>query len=156
MAQNAIKESGDASGTTDAVNPHARMHKFVYRITLVCLIAQVIEGSLIVPYVLIYFGFPQLSLTEVCDEVYKIAYVDEERECVFPYPLGGEPEPWISPPSPLGPHTPPAPGWALPGFRGVIGMRAELEARKASGASNGSASAGALVEQTAGVQGDGK
>ncbi len=117
-----------------ALNPHHRLHKVIYRIIVVCLFAQVIEGSLVVPYVLVYFGFPQLSLTEVCNEMHKIAYADESRECLFPYPLFGEPEPWqsTSHTEAFGPSTPSAPGWVLPGFRGAIELKKQREARQAA------------------------
>ena len=51
-------------------NPHRRMHRVIYILTVVCLFAQVIEGSLIIPGVLLYWGFPQLGLSEICDEMY--------------------------------------------------------------------------------------
>lgn len=110
------------------------MHRVIYWITVVLLTAQVIEGSLVVPYVLVYFGFPQLGLREICDEMQKIAYADDERVCQFPVPLFSEPEPWkySSRAEVFGPATPPKPGWKMPGFRGVIKLRQEREARRAA------------------------
>ena len=52
-------------------NPYRRMHRAIYYLVVTCLFVQVIEGSFVVPFVLLYFGFPQLSLVEICDEMYK-------------------------------------------------------------------------------------
>jgi hypothetical protein len=90
------------------------------------LIAQVLEGALVVPYVLLYFGFPQLSVSEICDEMYKIVYADENRECEYPYPLFSyEPEPWsqTNKENKYGHVTPPAPNYDMPKFREVIERR---------------------------------
>ncbi|MBW2399820.1 MAG: hypothetical protein JRG80_11165 [Deltaproteobacteria bacterium] len=125
--------SGMNSKSDETRNPHHRMHRVIYWITVVFLTAQVIEGSLVVPYVLVYFGFPQLGLVEICSEMQKIAYADEERVCQFPVPLFSSPEPWNYPSRAerFGPSTPPQPDWELPGFRGIIEQRREREARRA-------------------------
>jgi len=120
-------------------NPHRRLHRVISWITVVCLAVQVIEGSLVVPYVLLYFGFPQLGLQEICDEMYKLIYADDERVCEYPYPLFKyEPEPWLQPSRAerFGPAAPPKPGWEMPGFRGVIERRRRRAARRAAAASH--------------------
>jgi hypothetical protein len=117
-----------------ADNPHKRMHKVVFVVVVACLTAQVIEGAFIIPYILIHFGFPTLSLKEICDEMYIIAYKNEDRECNFPYPLFAGPEPWkykdmtdvIGRPAPHRPH------YEGFGFREVIQRREARMARKAA------------------------
>ena len=52
-----------------------------------CLVIQVIEGALFVPFVLVYLGFPQVGLQEICRELYNLTYQDDDRECRYPYPL---------------------------------------------------------------------
>ncbi len=109
-----------------AANPYQRLHNFIYGLTIICLIAQVLEGTLVVPYVLLYFGFPQLSVSEICDEMYKIVYDDETRTCEYPYPLFSyEPEPWsqANKENKYGYVTPPAPNYDMPKFREVIERR---------------------------------
>ena len=118
---------------TEPENPHRRLHSIVYFLTVTCLIAQVIEGALIVPLVLVYFGFPQLGVNDICDEMYKIIYKDEQRTCGYPYPLFEyEPEPWheTNREDVFGHVTPPAPAYNLPGFREVIAIREQRLASK--------------------------
>ncbi len=129
--------SAAARSAKEAKNPHRRMHRVVYALVVVCLIAQVIEGSLVVPYVLLYFGFPQLGLKDICDEMYKIVYADEERECEYPYPLFRyEPEPWLQPNREhlFGHVTQPAPGYDMPRFREIIDRRRERLERNGAAA----------------------
>jgi len=42
---------------------YARMHKWIKRAVLVCLIALVIEGAFTLPFMAVYYGYPTLSLT---------------------------------------------------------------------------------------------
>ena len=117
-------------------NPHRRMHRVIYILTVVCLFAQVIEGSLIIPGVLLYWGFPQLGLSEICDEMYKIVYDDESRECENPPPLFRyEPEPWRQPSRDdrFGPVIQSAPRWDVPGYREVIERRHARQVRETGG-----------------------
>lgn len=69
----------------------ARMHKWLKRFLYVCLFGLVIEGSLTVPVMAIWYGWPTLSLTEICSELMKVRYSDDALECQQPYPLGGPP-----------------------------------------------------------------
>ncbi len=138
-------------GTTpadgEAENPHRRMHRVIYWITIVFLTAQVIEGSLVVPYVLVYFGFPQVGLVDICSEMQKIIYDDEERVCEFPVPLFSSPEPWAykSRSEQFGPSTPPRPRWELPGFRGIIEQRRQRELRNQAAALEAHTNVGSIA-----------
>jgi hypothetical protein len=59
---------------------YARMHKWIKRAVLVCLVA------------LVYYGYPTLSLTEICSELLKVRYSDDTLGCKVPYPAFGPPE----------------------------------------------------------------
>lgn len=71
---------------------YARMHKWIKRAVLVCLVALVIEGAFTLPFMAVYYGYPTLSLTEICSELLKVRYSDDELECQVPYPAFGPPE----------------------------------------------------------------
>ena len=121
-------------------NPHKRIHKVVHFLVALCLTVQVLEGSFIVPYILVHFGFPDLSIKEICDEMYMIVYRDERRECNYPYPLFAGPEVWKYPDmtAVVGTPAPPAPGYVGFGFRETVQrhkdrlarQRAEAEAKQ--------------------------
>lgn len=76
-------------GTTP---PYARMHKWLQRGLFVCLTALVLEGALTFPLLALWYGWPTLSLQEICSEFEKIRFSDESRECIYPYPLFGPAE----------------------------------------------------------------
>jgi hypothetical protein len=76
-------------GTTEG---NARLHKWLQRGLFVCLTALVLEGSFTFPFLLAWYGFPTLSLPEICSELQKVRYSDDSRECVYPYPLFGSAE----------------------------------------------------------------
>ena len=71
---------------------YARMHKWIKRAVLVCLVALVIEGAFTLPFMAVYYGYPTLSLTQICSELLKIRYSDDALECKYPYPPLGPPE----------------------------------------------------------------
>jgi hypothetical protein len=71
---------------------YARMHKWIKRAVLVCLIALVIEGAFTLPFMAVYYGFPTLSLTQICSELLKVRFSDDTLECKYPYPPLGPPE----------------------------------------------------------------
>src|SRR3546814_14051300 len=71
-------------GTTPA---YANMHKWLQRGLTVCLVALVIEGALTFPLLAIWYGWPTLSLQQICSEFEKIRFADESLECIYPYPL---------------------------------------------------------------------
>ena len=71
---------------------YARMHKWIKRAVMVCLVALVIEGAFTLPFMAIYYGYPTLSLTQICSELLKIRYSNDTVECQVPYPMFGPPE----------------------------------------------------------------
>ena len=73
-----------ALGTTES---NARLHKWLQRGLFVCLTALVLEGSFTFPALLIWYGWPSLTLVEMCSELQKVRYSDDSRECIYPYPL---------------------------------------------------------------------
>lgn len=68
------------------------MHTWIKRATFVCLVALVIEGAFTLPFMAVYYGYPTLSLTQICSELLKVRYSDDDLECKFPYPPLGPPE----------------------------------------------------------------
>ena len=60
------------------------MHKWIKRAVLVCLVALVIEGAFTLPFMAVYYGYPTLSLTEICSELLKVRYSDDTLECKSP------------------------------------------------------------------------
>lgn len=122
------------SPTQEDNNPHKRLHAVVFYIVIACLTAQVIEGTLIAPYILVHFGFPDLSLKEICDEMYIIVYKDEDRECNFPYPLFAGPEVWKykDMAAEVGYPVPPKPNYEGYGWRETVQRRKDRLARQAA------------------------
>ena len=112
---------------------YARMHKWIKRAVLVCLVALVIEGAFTLPFMAVYYGYPTLSLTEICSELLKVRYSDDELECQVPYPAFGPPE------GAEGKDTArdewgiqPVPKYDRIGFRELVRRHEEREARKAA------------------------
>ena len=112
--------------------PYARMHKWLQRGLFVCLTALVLEGTFTFPFLLVWYGFPTLSLVEMCSELQKVRYSDESRECIFPYPLFG-------PAEAAGQQTAqdvwgvqPKPQYRRIGFRELVRIRDERVARQAA------------------------
>ena len=66
---------------------YARMHKWLQRGLFVCLTALVLEASFTLPGLLIWFGWPTLSVVEICHELMKVRYSDDSAECRVPHPL---------------------------------------------------------------------
>src|SRR3546814_14088736 len=74
--------------SSDLTTPaYANMHKWLQRGLTVCLVALVIEGALTFPLLAIWYGWPTLSLQQICSEFEKIRFADESLECIYPYPL---------------------------------------------------------------------
>lgn len=71
---------------------YANMHKWIKRAVMVCLVALVVEGAFTLPFMAVYYGYPTLSLTEICSELLKVRYSDDTLECKHPYPMFGPPE----------------------------------------------------------------
>ncbi len=112
---------------------YARMHKWIKRAVLVCLIALVIEGAFTLPFMAVYYGYPTLSLTEICSELLKVRYSDDTLECQFPYPILGPPE------GAAGKDTAqdqwgiqPTPKYRRIGFRELVRIHDERLARQAA------------------------
>jgi len=81
-------------GTT---KQYARMHTWLKRGILVCLVGLVIEGSFTLPFLAIYYGYPTLGFRDISSELMKVRYNDDSLECKYPYdfpgpPFGGAPE----------------------------------------------------------------
>ena len=100
---------------------YARMHKWIKRAVLVCLVALVIEGAFTLPFMAVYYGYPTLSL-----------------KCKYPYPPLGPPE------GAEGKDTAqdkwgiqPTPEYNRLGFRELVRIHEEREARKAAEAAGG-------------------
>lgn len=92
MSEKAVGERDESQelplGTTA---PFSRMHRWLKRGLFVCLFGLVIEGALTVPALALWYGWPTLSLTEICGELLKVRYSDDTLQCQQPYPLGGPP-----------------------------------------------------------------
>ena len=121
---------------------YARMHRWLKRGLLVCLFMLVIEGSLTLPALAVWYGWPTLSFTEICSELMKVRYADDTLECDFPYPLSGAP--FGGAPEAAGQQTAkdkwgvqPTPQYERLGFRELVRIHDERIARQ--GAQNVSA-----------------
>src|SRR3546814_19652577 len=113
------------------------MHKWLQRGLTVCLVALVIEGALTFPLLAIWYGWPTLSLQQICSEFEKIRFADESLECIYPYPLFASSEGrgqktaqdvWGSQPKPL---------YQRVEFRGLTKRRKEQLGRTACRGSEG-------------------
>jgi hypothetical protein len=109
------------------------MHKWIKRAVLVCLVALVIEGAFTLPFMAVYYGYPTLSLTEICSELLKVRYSDDTLECKVPYPALGPPE------GAEGKDTAqdqwgvqPVPKYNRIGFRELVRIHEAREARQAA------------------------
>jgi hypothetical protein len=91
-------DSGVDQAAPDEVLPQGttayfkRLHTWLRRAIYVCLFALVVEGTLFVPFLVVWYGWPTLSMHQICDELHKVMYSDDSRECKFPYPLLGPAE----------------------------------------------------------------
>ncbi len=117
---------------------YARMHKWIKRAVLVCLVALVIEGAFTLPFMAVYYGYPTLSLTQICSELLKVRYSDDTLECKYPYPPLGPPE------GAEGKDTPkdewgihPIPKYDRLGFRELVDRYEARQAREAAGQTPG-------------------
>lgn len=115
----------------------AKMHTWLRRGLYVCLFGLVIEGSLTVPGLAIWYGWPTLSLSEICSELMKVRYSDDTLECQQPYPISGPP--FGGAPEAAGQQTAkdqwgvqPIPEYDRIGFRELVTIHQEREARQAA------------------------
>ncbi len=111
----------------------ARMHKWLKRGLFVCLFGLVVEGALTVPALAIWYGWPNLSLTEICSELMKVRYADDTLQCTQPYPMSGPP--FGGAPEAAGQRTArdkwgiqPVPEYPRIGFRDLVRIHHEHEA----------------------------
>ena len=112
---------------------YANMHKWIKRAVLVCLVALVLEGAFTLPFMAVYYGYPTLSLTQICSELLKVRYSDDALACQYPYPILGPPE------GAEGKDTAqdkwgiqPTPQYERLGFRELVRRYEEREAREAA------------------------
>jgi hypothetical protein len=116
-------------GTTEG---NARLHKWLHRGLFVCLTALALEGAFTFPALAIWYGFPDLSLVEMCSELQKVRYSDDSRECIFPYPLFGPAEGAGQATAQDTWGVQPKPQYKRIGFRELIKIRDERVARQAA------------------------
>ncbi|OBH94932.1 hypothetical protein [Mycobacterium sp. E2733] len=116
----------------------ARMHSWLKRALYICLFGLVIEGSLTVPVMAVWYGWPTLSLTEICSELMKVRFSNDALECQQPYPLGGPP--FGGAPEAAGQRTAkddwgiqPKPRYERIGFRELVRIHQERIARQSAG-----------------------
>lgn len=84
-----MKNTSEYSLPVGTTEHFSNMHKWLQRGLFVCLVALVLEASLSLPGLLIWFGWPTLSITEVCDELMKVRWSDDKAACLVPHPLYG-------------------------------------------------------------------
>ena len=109
-----------------------------------CLVALVIEGAFTLPFMAVYYGYPTLSLTEICSELLKVRYSDDTLECKVPYPaFGGRPK------APRA-RTPPRTSGASSRCRSTTGSASEnwCESTRKEGGAPGRRAAGSAVSVT--------
>lgn len=129
----AAQDDSEAQLPLGTTAPFARMHKWLKRGLYVCLFGLVIEGAMTVPALALWYGWPSLSLTEICSELMKVRYSDDTLDCQQPYPLGGPP--FGGAPEAAGQQTAkddwgiqPVPGYPRVGFRELVRIHDEREA----------------------------
>jgi len=93
----AVSDSESDNLPLGTTKQYARMHKWLKRGILVCLVGLVIEGSFTLPFLAVWYGYPTLGFRDICSELMKVRYSDDSLECKYPYdfpgpPFGGAPE----------------------------------------------------------------
>jgi hypothetical protein len=116
-------------GTTEH---NATLHKWLHRGLFVCLTALALEGTFTFPGLMIWYGFPDLSLVEMCSELQKVRWSDDSRECEFPYPLFGPAEGAGQKTAQDTWGVQPRPEYKRIGFRELVQIRDDRLARQAS------------------------
>jgi hypothetical protein len=128
--------SGDLPlGTT---KQYARMHKWLKRGILVCLVGLVIEGSFTLPFLAVWYGYPTLGFRDICSELMKVRYSNDSLECKYPYQFPGPP--WSGAPEGAGITTAkdqwgvqPKPEYPRIGFRELVRIHDQRIARQHAG-----------------------
>jgi len=129
-----ISEENLPAGTTAYF---ANMHRWLQRGLFVCLVVLVIEASLSLPGLLVWFGWPTLTVTEVCDELMKVRWSDDKAACLVPHPLYGANE---GEGRTTGPNATAQDAWGIQprplykriGYRDLVRFRDERLAREAA------------------------
>jgi hypothetical protein len=116
-------------GTTES---HARLHKWLQRGLFVCLTALALEGTFTFPFLLVWYGWPTLSLVEMCSELQKVRFSDDSRECIYPYPLFAPAEAADQETAKDAWGVQPKPQYRRIGFRDLVRIRDERLARQAA------------------------
>lgn len=70
---------------------HAKLHRRIQRICYALLFGLVLEGALVTPVTLIWYGWPTLSIKQICTELQQITYSDPNAQCHGGRPLSGPP-----------------------------------------------------------------
>jgi hypothetical protein len=70
---------------------YARLHKWLKRGIMVCLVGLVVEGSFTLPFLAVWYGYPTLGFRDICSELMKVRYNNQSLECQYPYPFLGPP-----------------------------------------------------------------
>jgi len=115
----------------------ANMHRWLQKGLFVCLVVLVFEASFSLPGLLIWFGWPTLTITEVCDELMKVRWSDDNAECLVPHPLYGANE---GEGRTVGPNATAQDQWGIQprpeykriGWQGLLRNRDERLAREAA------------------------
>ena len=136
-----VNEENLPAGTTAYF---ANMHRWLQRGLFVCLVVLVFEASFSLPGLLIWFGWPTLTITEVCDELMKVRWSDDTAECLVPHPLYGANE---GEGRTVGPNATAQDQWGIQprpeykriGWQGLLKNRDERLAREAAGKANSEA-----------------
>src|ERR1700722_5010322 len=85
--------TSDSGNLEPGTTPYyARMHKWIKRAVLVCLVALVIEGAFTLPFMAVYHGSRTLGLPEICSELLKFRSSTDSLEYKSPCPPFGPPE----------------------------------------------------------------
>ena len=139
-----MKDSNEENLPAGTTVYFANMHRWLQRGLFVCLVVLVIEASFSLPGLLIWFGWPTLSITEVCDELMKVRWSDDKAECLVPHPLYGANE---GEGRTVGPNATAQDQWGIQprpeyrriGWQGLLKNRDERLAREAAGKANSEA-----------------
>ena len=144
MSSSAVQASDSTESLPVGTTPTwVRMHTWLRRALFVCLFGLVIEGSLTVPTIAVWYGWPTLSLTQICSELMKVRYSDDTLECRQPFPLGGPP--FGGAPEAAGQHTSqdkwgiqPVPEYPRIGFRELVRIHQQRIAKQTAAAAQSS------------------
>ena len=69
----------------------AKLHKRIQVVCIVLWVGLVLEGTIGMPLLMVWYGWPTLSMKEICDELDKHTFNDPTRECVEGAPLNSPP-----------------------------------------------------------------